>query len=143
MPESQRQSLRALATQIGISHQLLSFYLRQWDEWQSREYRRKSREIRAHAKSESRPLTPGEQAQIVAYERAALCSLADSVLSDLLRRLQTKAKLGKLSRVEFQMAKQLARRGFRKAQEVLQVHYQRANNLPGAPTGAAKSFRRA
>jgi len=140
-PEPGRMSLRALATRIGTSHQLLSFYLRQWDKWQSREYRRRAREIRAHAKAERRPLTPGEEAQIVAYERAGFRSMIDSVVGDTLRQLWKQVKLGKLSGLQVKMAKLLARKGWREAQEILNVHFQRANNLPGTPTGPAKSFR--
>lgn len=36
-PESLRSSLRALAAEIGTSHQLLSFYLQRLEEWQGTE----------------------------------------------------------------------------------------------------------
>src|SRR6266852_6759903 len=48
-PESARPSLRALARQLGTSHQLLSHYLRSWAKWQAKECRRQAEEIRASA----------------------------------------------------------------------------------------------
>ncbi len=138
MPESQRQSLRALAAEIGTSHQLLSFYLRWWDHWQMKEYRRKAREIRAHAEAESRPMTRWEEQQVEAYDRAAFHSMIDSVLHKTLKQLQAQATLGKLSRIQIKMLKLLASRGHREARKLLQ----RINNLPEAAVGAAKSFRR-
>ncbi len=36
-PESFRSSLRAVAAEMGTSHQLLSFYLRRLEEWQGDE----------------------------------------------------------------------------------------------------------
>ena len=70
-PEAYRSSLRGLAAEMGTSHQLLSFYLRRWDKWQEKEYRRKANDIRARAESENRPLTQWEQSQADAYQREA------------------------------------------------------------------------
>lgn len=125
-PEGSRSSLRALAGEIGTSHQLLSFYLRQWDKWQQKEYRRKANDIRAHADAENRTMTHQEQAQVVAFERASFHFLIDSVLADVLpkwiRELREEAKRGKLSRQQMRMAKFLARRGYgREIQEILAV----------------------
>ena len=52
-PEAQRISLRALAVELGTSHQLLSFYLRRCDKWQ----------IKDRAQSEKRSLTVEEEAR--------------------------------------------------------------------------------
>src|SRR5258706_14762549 len=64
-PESSRPSLRALAAETGVSHQLLSFYLKGLGEWQYTERYRtakqraneKADEIRARAKAENREMT--------------------------------------------------------------------------------------
>ena len=56
-PESSRPSLRALACDLGTSHQLLSFYLKDLGKWQRAEYWRQGREIRERAIAEGRPLT--------------------------------------------------------------------------------------
>lgn len=63
IPETRRISLRALAVEIGTSHQLLSFYLNGPDKWQGREYQHKARDILARAQTENRNLTPGEEAR--------------------------------------------------------------------------------
>jgi len=119
-PEPQRISLRALAAEIGTSHQLLSFYLRQWDKWQMKEYKRKSQEICARAEAENRTMTNQEQAQVVAYKRAALRSMIDSVVRDTLTTLREDARCGRLSSQQLRMAKFLARRGYsREIQEIL------------------------
>jgi hypothetical protein len=140
-PEGVRISLRALAAEAGTSHQLLSFYLRQWDRWLIREYRRKAVGIRAQANAEGRPVTPGEEAQIAAYRKRGMLLRIDSVLNDFVGRIEEHVKVGKLARGELRMLKIMARKGFPKAQEVLQLYYQRANNLPGNPIGRAKSFK--
>jgi len=154
-PEPQRISLRALAAEIGTSHQLLSFYLKRLGKWQGEEYRRKANDLRARAKAENRYMTPGEEAQMIAYERAGFRSMIDSVLADTLRRLQVDAKAGRLSKGQIKMVNLFARRGYPIAQKILQKHSQHMNdaphqsrgkigknNLPVIPPGAAKSFRR-
>jgi hypothetical protein len=119
-PEASRSSLRALAAEMGTSHQLLSFYLRRWDKWQMKEYQRKSQEICACADVENRTMTQQEQAKVVAYGRAALDSLIDSTVRDTLTTLRKAARRGKLSRQELRMAKLLAGRGYkREIQEIL------------------------
>jgi hypothetical protein len=70
MPEFMRLSLRALARQVGISHQLLGHYLSRLDEWQSKEYFRQARESHASAAAENRPLTTSEEQQANACDRA-------------------------------------------------------------------------
>jgi hypothetical protein len=101
-PEFQRISLRALASEIGTSHQLLNFYLKRWDKWQAKEYRRKSNAIRARAEGENRDVTQQEQAQVVAYDRAAFSSMLDAALKDALprwlREFREEARRGKLSK---------------------------------------------
>lgn len=58
--ESSRPSLRALARELGTSHQLLSFYLKNLHRWQSKEYWRQAKAIRARANAEGRDLTQQE-----------------------------------------------------------------------------------
>jgi hypothetical protein len=53
--ESARPSLRASAREVDTSHQLLSHYLLHWDKWQAKEYRRQAEELRARARTETRP----------------------------------------------------------------------------------------
>ncbi len=43
--ESLRPSLRALARELGTSHQLLNFYLKGSDKWQSKQYFHQAYEI--------------------------------------------------------------------------------------------------
>jgi hypothetical protein len=140
-PKSQRISLRALATETGTSHQLLSFYLRGLHKWQMKEYEKKSQEIHDRAEAERRPMTLEEQTQCTAYSRASLVALADSVACGMLKELKRQIKTGTLSRVHIRIAKLLARRGDRVAQDILNAHYQRTNNLPVKTAANAKSFR--
>jgi hypothetical protein len=123
-PEAFRSSLRGLAAEIGTSHQLLSFYLRRWDKWQAKVYRRKATDIRARAEAENRDLTQWEETQVAAYQRASFNSLLDSVLGEVVPRwikeLREEAKRGKLSRQHLRMAKLLSRGGYgREIQEIL------------------------
>jgi hypothetical protein len=122
IPEQGRPSLRALAREIGTSHQLLTFFLRRLDKWQAKEYRRKANDICDRANAEGRPMTPEEQAQMTAYVRADLQSMISSVLAELLRRLQMDAKSGRLSKGQIRMVRLCAQRGYPIAQEILQKH---------------------
>jgi AraC-like DNA-binding protein len=117
-PEPQRISLRALARELGTSHQLLSFYLKQWDKWQAKEYRRKANDIRARAEAQNRDLSQWEESQVAAYRRASFRCLLDSALNDVLPRwlkeLREEAKRGKLSKGQLRVAKILASSGYHK-----------------------------
>ncbi len=140
-PEPQRISLRALAIEVGTSHQLLSFHLRRLHKWQMKGYEKKAQEIHARAVTEHRPMSREEQDQCIAYSRASLVAVADSVACGMLRELGRQIKTRALLRTHVRIAKLLARRGHRKAQEILDVHYQHKNNLPVKTTAKAKSFR--
>jgi sulfur relay (sulfurtransferase) DsrC/TusE family protein len=120
-PESSRGSLRALAVEMGTSHQLLSFYLRHWEKWQAKEYLRNAKDVSARAKAENRALTGEDQAQIVAYTRAYLQSwVTSSLVPDMLATLRKEAKRGKLSKQYLRLAKVIADRGYgREIQEIL------------------------
>lgn len=117
IPEPIRISLRALAAEIGTSHQLLSFYLRRWDKWQAKEYQRNANDICARAKAEKRSMTEDEQAQVVAYSRAYIQL---TIPFDILTALRKEARRGKLSRQHLRLAKLLADRGYgREIEEIL------------------------
>lgn len=93
-PREQRVSLRALAVELGTSHQLLSFYLRDLDRWQMREHRRAEKQILACAKAEHRELTPREEAQAFACGRPGLAfMLSDMMSKDPLGSLRKLRKL--------------------------------------------------
>jgi hypothetical protein len=125
-PNPQRISLRTLATEIGTSHQLLSFHLRRLDEWQMKEYyRKKAQEI-----PDNRPLAK------------ALCSMIGPAICKMLAELERQIKCGALSGTQVRIAKLLAREGIGKAQDILNLHFQREINLPLTHDGTAKSFRR-
>jgi len=130
-PEPQRISLRRLAAHIGTSHQLLSFFLKSWDKWQGKEYQRKANDIRARAKAENRDMTPGEEAQVIAYERASFRSVLESVLADTLWQLRVAAKAGTLSKGQMKLVNLFARKGYPIAQEILEKQRQ---HMSGAPT---------
>lgn len=52
MPETSRIWLRALASELGTSHQLLTLYLKGLDNWQKADYQRQAKAIRDHARAE-------------------------------------------------------------------------------------------
>jgi hypothetical protein len=162
-PEARRVSLRALAAEMGCSHQLLGFYLRGWYAWRGREYKRRSSEIRARAKSENRELTPGEEAQIHELVRARFRCLFSAAVEEKLRGMEAEAKEPSfvLSKGAMMFVKGFARKGFPEAQRILRRCAGRENgvqrdtvraleknrlksgrnNLPENSTDAAKSFR--
>jgi hypothetical protein len=149
MPGPSRLSLRALARDLGTTHQLLGHYLKRWEKWQGKEYRRQANEIRARSEAEKRSLTQWEESRAATYDRAALNSMIvaamDSELDKMLRQVRGG---GDLSKGEIRFANLLARRGFPVAQEIV-GRYSENNtekskiNLPLVHAGAAKSFRRA
>jgi len=148
MPESSRSSLRALARELGTTHQLLGHYLKGWDKWQGKEYQRRANEIRARSEAEDRTMTQWEEAQAAACNRAALNSMiasaVDSALDNMVRRVKA---ADSLSKGETRIIKLLAQKGFPTAHKILEVLFRKQgvetkNNLPLAHAGAAKSFRR-
>jgi hypothetical protein len=130
-PEMQRGSLRALACEMGCSHQLLGFYLRNWDRWQGRECMRESNEIQARANAENRELTAAEWAQIIDYRRASLrCSLRAG-MDDKLRKIETEAWAASfvLPKGTIWVVREVARMGVSRAQAILQRCADRGNGL--------------
>ncbi len=118
-PGSLRPSLRAVARELGTSHQLLSHYLNTFDKW---EYKRLALQIRARAWAEDRDLTPSEEAEARAYDRAAfqaiLTSAVDSGLNEMLKRVMAGVAL---SKQEIRIVNLLARKGFSMAHKIIQV----------------------
>jgi hypothetical protein len=146
-PKSSRPSLRALARELGTSHQLLTFYLKGFEEWQGKEYWRQAREIRAHAIAEGRPLTQWEEQQARAYDQAGVRLVTGHMLRNQIERMKKDSERRPLVWQEIKVLKILAP-GFPEARELLQKCSQNSakdqrNNLPVSASGAAKSFRRA
>ena len=119
MPQFSRPSLRALARELGTSHQLLSFYLKNLHRWQGKEYWRQANEIRGRANAEGRVLTQQEEQQFYAYNRAAMRSMVGPMLLDTIERIRVETERRPLCRQEIKILKILARQ-FPEALEVLQ-----------------------
>lgn len=113
-----RISLRALAAEIGASHQLLSFYLRHWDKWQEREYQRQAKAIRDNAKAERRSMSESELERVLAYQQAASRCMFSGLLDELYRDFEADARGGKLHP---KMAGFLATHNDPRAQKVLRL----------------------
>lgn len=107
MPESLRPSLRALAREIGTSHQMLTYYLRSLDRWQAEE---RAKRIRARAKEEGRQMTLRECGDAIIVP----CLLGQ------IEELRQAAKRGPLHRDEIKMARLLAQQRLPGAQELLE-----------------------
>jgi hypothetical protein len=118
-PESSRPPLRALARELGTSHQLLAFYLNGLEKWQGEEYFRQAREIRARAIAEDRPLTQWEDQQARAYDRAALHFTTGYMLRYSIKRMKKDSERGPLCWHDIQSLKMLAPK-FPEAQELLE-----------------------
>lgn len=143
-PESARPSLRALARELGTSHQLLGHYLQNWANWQAMEYRRQAKEIRARAERENRTLTPWEEQQARAYDQEAFQWMIESAVEKNIMELERAANAGRLNRVGVKLLKLFASRGYPKAQKILEKlcgGERSENNLPLSRSRAAKSFR--
>lgn len=110
--QSARPSLRTLARDLGVSHQLLSSYLQHWDDWQRKEYKRKAKEIRASARNENREMTAAEESQARALEAAAFDCIIRAALQGSIKELSRDARVGKFTPermgiVQFEAAKKL------------------------------------
>jgi hypothetical protein len=122
-PQSSRPSLRALARELGTSHQLLSFHLKHLDKWQAKEYWRQAREIRARANAAGRPLTRWEEQQAHAYDRAAFRVTIASMLRDDIKGMKKESERRPLCWQEIKSLKMFARH-FPEAQELLRTSSQ-------------------
>ena len=126
IPESSRPSLRALACELGTSHQLLSHLLVGLEKWQEeeryREAKNRSKDIRSRAENEKRPLSRLEEEQIRAADRASTHALLGSILLNKIESIKREAKRGGLDSHPIEMLKVLARAGYSEAQELLQKY---------------------
>ncbi len=118
-PEFSRPSLRTLACELGTSHQLLSFYLKNLQRWQSKEYWRQAKETRARANAEGRALTQQQEQQVYAYNRAAMRAMVGPMLLETIERMKHDSERRPLCREEIKSLKILARH-FPEAQEPMQ-----------------------
>jgi hypothetical protein len=124
-PESLRPSLRALARELGTSHQLLKHYLDGLEKWRYKERYRKANEesdqIVARAIIEGRLMTESEEqrchACTIAAVRATLCSIG----LDELAKLKQEARRGPLQPAQYKMVEGLAKQGFPGAQKLLET----------------------
>jgi hypothetical protein len=105
-PLSLRPSLRALACELGTSHQMLAYYLDGLERWQAEE---EAKRIRARAKVESRAMTTHE----------CLDAMITPGLFRQIEKLKQAAKRGPLNYWQIKMLKLYARR-FPEAHELLQ-----------------------
>jgi hypothetical protein len=118
VPESTRPSLRALARELGTSHQLLRHYHDGLEEWECKERYQKAKEkaqkkaveIRARAEAEGREMTM----------RECLDAIVTPGLHDQIERIRQDARRGPLHPGQFKILKLWAKQGFPGAQEVLQ-----------------------
>jgi (2Fe-2S) ferredoxin len=90
-----RPSLRQLAKELGISHQLLCFYLRGLNEWQSKVHQRANEAIFARARAENRGLTPSEESQVIANARGMVRCMIDPVLGVILEGVKKRRRISK------------------------------------------------
>jgi hypothetical protein len=114
-PEAQRPSLRALAQELGTTHQLLSFYLKGLSKWQQQEYHRKAQEIR----DKGLGITYADEQQMIAYERAALNCMLNRALDGFVERLATGAKAEGWTKKRIKLLEIAACKGVPAAQEML------------------------
>jgi hypothetical protein len=116
-PAAFRPSLRALARELGTSHQLLRHYLFGLEEWQRKGgYRRANREaeeIRSRARAENRGLEDWEVRKLIA---ALWIPKQDEIMEEIRREAQG----GPLNHWQFNTLKMFARYSVPGAQELVQ-----------------------
>jgi hypothetical protein len=114
-PKAQRPSLRALAKELGTTHQLLSFHLKGLSKWQQQEYHRKAQEIR----DKGLGMTYADEQQMIAYERAALSCMLSRALDGFVERLAAEAKVEGWTKKRIKLVEIAARKGVPAAQKLL------------------------
>ncbi len=119
-PEPARPSLRALASELGTSHQLMSHYLEGLDKWQMKKYFRLAEEIRARAEAENRLLTSWEEQQSLEYGRAGVGMIAICAIESAVKQLERDAKKNKLTPKQIKMLGNMASKGHEKARKILE-----------------------
>lgn len=142
-----RPSLRALARELGTSHQLLCHYLKTWLKWEARDYRRRASEIRARARIEHRHLTSSEQLEATEYDRAALRETITDSIESMFKGLLKKVKAGNSpSKSEMRFVRIAAKNGVGSAARILDLcggisAKNRRDNLPAVRVVVVNSFR--
>jgi hypothetical protein len=119
--ESARPSLRALASELRTSHQLLSHYLEGLEKWCWKELFRRSKEIQMRAEAEHRFPTPWEEQQIRYYGRAGVEMMAMGAIEAAVKQLERDAKKKRLTTEQVKMLRDLASRGHEKARKILET----------------------
>jgi len=121
-PESTRPSLRALARELGTSHQLVNHYLAGLDEWQAKrqceEYRRLKDEIEAREKAEHRWCTPQEDPRVCIYGRKWLAQMFVVAREEALSHWRRQKK--NLTTKQIKTLGELASRGHKGARKMLE-----------------------
>jgi hypothetical protein len=139
-PEPHKISLRALARELGTSHQLLASYLKGLKDWQAKDFQRRPKANRERARAEHGGTTAVEEQQAVALERAGWRLTLESVLDSTYKRYEKEFREmqpGALTGAKLRLIKTLARHGVPFAQKLLQKHQ---INLPMVHAHVAKSF---
>jgi len=102
---------------------LLGAYLKGLKKWQEKDYRRGAESIREQARAENRSMTPVEEGQAAALDRAGLRLMIESVLDSAFRTYEREFREmepGTLRGEKLRFLKALARRGVAFAQKLLQ-----------------------
>ncbi len=124
VPESARPSLRALAFELGTSHQLLQHYLRGLEKWECDEvYRQAQAEKKAisgRAKAENRSMTPWEEERFHMWDRTGVRAFVRSSFLRQLEGMKERAKKGPLHRLEVKSIQIFVKCGIPGAQELLE-----------------------
>ena len=118
-PESSRLPLRALARELGTSHQLLTFYLKSFEKWQIKEHWRQAHEIRTRAIAEGRALTECEEHKAHAHTRAAVRAIVGPALRRQIEHMKEESERGPLCSRQIKLLKILSRE-FPEARELLE-----------------------
>ena len=111
-PESARLSLRALASELGTSHQLLAYYLTGLEKGKQMDCSQKANE---ESDVERRPVIHREKQRL----RADIRPEVHAILLKTLENLKQEATRGPLHPTQFQMVKMFAKQRFPAAQELL------------------------
>ena len=128
LQESSRPPLRALARELGTTHQMLAHCLDGLEIWQARETQRRTEEeckrradeIRSRAEAEGRPMTGWELERVTSYGERRWRAGLDAALLDQLWKLKKKAENGPLDPIEIKMLKMYAKNRYPGAPELVQ-----------------------
>jgi hypothetical protein len=114
--------LRALATELGTSHQLLQHYLGGLEKWKAEEDCRRAKirleEIRARVKAEGRNDWEEWRAN-PEYRQATFRALVVPSTLKQIEEMKQEAKRGPLHRLQIKLLKMFTKWGFSEAQKVL------------------------